>query len=211
MLDVLITGGSVIDGTGAPARAADVAVRDGRIVAIAEPGTTTEDAATTIDATGLLVTPGIVDPHTHYDAQLFWDPFATPSNTHGITSMIAGNCGFTLAPLRPQDADYTRRMMSKVRTADVVVTNPTHYAVALAYDRTGGGAPVVVAKGADFLASRIREEAARHDVPVIPNPPLARALYKVDLDCEIPGESFREAAVVIAYVWKLKNRAGAVG
>lgn len=104
-----------------------------------------------------------------------------------------------------------RRMMSKVRTADVVVTNPTHYAVALAYDRTGGGAPVVVAKGADFLAARIREEAARHDVPVIPNPPLARTLYKVEVDCEIPGESFREAAAVIAYVWKMKSKIGAVG
>lgn len=103
-----------------------------------------------------------------------------------------------------------RRMMEKVKTADVVITNPTHYAVALAYDRTGGDAPRVVAKGMDFVAARIREEAATYRVPIVPNPPLARALYQVDLDKEISGEHYRAVAEVIAYVWKLKTRAGAV-
>lgn len=114
MLDHLIRGATVVDGTGAPARTADVGIREGRIAVIAEPGSTTESTRSSEDATGLVLTPGFVDPHTHYDAQLFWDPFATPSMNHGVTTVAGGNCGFTLAPLRPEDADYTRRMMSKV-------------------------------------------------------------------------------------------------
>lgn len=117
MFDHVIKGATVVDGTGAPSRTADVALRGGRIVAVAEPGALGESGRSQEDATGLVLTPGFVDPHTHYDAQLFWDPFATPSMSHGVTTVAGGNCGFTLAPLhpdRPEDADYTRRMMSKV-------------------------------------------------------------------------------------------------
>ncbi|WUD74795.1 amidohydrolase family protein [Streptomyces sp. NBC_00510] len=114
MLDHLIRGATLVDGTGAPARTADVGLRDGRVVAVTPPGRSEEPARTTEDASGLVLTPGFVDPHTHYDAQLFWDPFATPSMNHGVTTVAGGNCGFTLAPLKPRDADYTRRMMSKV-------------------------------------------------------------------------------------------------
>ncbi|OUC91003.1 N-acyl-D-amino-acid deacylase family protein [Streptomyces swartbergensis] len=114
MLDHVIKGVTVVDGTGAPAYTADVGIQNGRIAVIGE---VTQETRTSEDATGLVLTPGFVDPHTHYDAQLFWDPYATPSLNHGVTTVAGGNCGFTLAPLhpdRPEDADYTRRMMSKV-------------------------------------------------------------------------------------------------
>ncbi|MBT2382119.1 amidohydrolase family protein [Streptomyces sp. ISL-11] len=122
MLDHLIRRATVVDGTGRPSYVADVGIRDGRIAVIGAPGRTLvgrvgERARTEENASGLVLAPGFVDPHTHYDAQLFWDPFATPSMSHGVTTVVGGNCGFSLAPLnpaRPADADYTRRMMSKV-------------------------------------------------------------------------------------------------
>jgi flagellar biosynthetic protein FlhB len=100
-----------------------------------------------------------------------------------------------------------RRMMAAVPSADVVITNPTHYAVALKYDQTTMGAPRVVAKGVDAVAARIREIATEAGVPLVENPPLARALHAaVEVDQEIQPEHYRAVAEVIGYVMKLKGR-----
>lgn len=98
-----------------------------------------------------------------------------------------------------------QRMMEAVKTATVVVTNPTHYAVALMYDQKSPSAPRIVAKGVDDVAARIRDLARRNNVPIMPNPPLARALFPLPLDTEIPIEHFRIVAAIIAQVWRIKR------
>ena len=102
MLDVVIRGADVVDGTGAPRRRADVGITDGVIVDVGRIG---EAAHRTVDADGLVLAPGFVDVHTHFDAQVFWDPDFTPSSWHGVTTVVMGNCGFGLAPSHPADRD----------------------------------------------------------------------------------------------------------
>lgn len=109
--DLLITGGTLIDGTGAPARRADVAVRGGLVVAVGEcPGT----AVRTVDASGAVVTPGFVDIHCHYDGQVSWDPTLSPSAAHGVTTCVIGNCGVGFAPVHARDRERLIALMEGV-------------------------------------------------------------------------------------------------
>ncbi len=111
MLDLLVRGGSIVDGSGGPRFTGDVGIRAGRIVAV---GRVEEEARRTLDAGGLLVTPGWVDVHTHYDGQVTWDSLLTPSCWHGVTSIVMGNCGVGFAPVRPGTHDYLIRLMEGV-------------------------------------------------------------------------------------------------
>jgi N-acyl-D-aspartate/D-glutamate deacylase len=108
--DIVIKGGTVVDGTGSPGRRADVAVTDGVISDVGDG----LDGARTLDASGQIVSPGFIDIHTHYDAQVFWDPDLTPSSHHGVTTVIAGNCGFSIAPVRPENVGLLARTLQHV-------------------------------------------------------------------------------------------------
>ena len=112
--DLAIRGGTVVDGTGAPGRRADVAIRGGRVVEIGELGAARGGARQTLDAEGKVVAPGFVDIHTHYDAQIFWDRMLSISPWHGVTSVVMGNCGFGVAPTRPEHRGLVVRTLEKV-------------------------------------------------------------------------------------------------
>ena len=101
--DLIIKGGTIVDGSGLPGVMGDIAVSDGRIAKIGQ--LNGESATETIDAEGHIVSPGFVDGHTHFDAQIFWDPLGTNSCWHGVTSAVMGNCGFSLAPCAEKDKE----------------------------------------------------------------------------------------------------------
>jgi N-acyl-D-aspartate/D-glutamate deacylase len=116
MLDLIVRDGYVVDGTGAPGRHADVGISGRRVVAI---GRIEDLGARTIDAEGMIVAPGFIDAHTHYDAQIVWDPVLTPSSLHGVTTILGGNCGFTIAPIDPDHAQYILPMLARVEGMSV--------------------------------------------------------------------------------------------
>src|SRR5512134_130613 len=111
MHDLVIRGGTLVDGTGAPARAGDVAIDGDRI---AQVGGKAGAGRREVDATGLVVAPGWVDVHTHYDGQVTWDPYLTPSSWHGVTTLVMGNCGVGFAPARPDRRDWLIGLMEGV-------------------------------------------------------------------------------------------------
>ena len=112
MIDLVIRGGQIIDGSGREASAGDVAIDAGRIVEVGSRSTLS--ARREISADGAYVTPGFVDIHTHYDAQVLWDPLVNPSSEHGVTSVVIGNCGLGLAPVRPPDRKAVQRLLGGV-------------------------------------------------------------------------------------------------
>ncbi len=116
MYDAIVKNGSVIDGTGAPAQDVAIGIRDGRVVAV---GDLEESGRVVIDADGLTVAPGFIDLHSHYDAQVFWDTTLTPSCLHGVTTVVGGNCGLTLAPVSTVDQDFLTRLLARVEAIPV--------------------------------------------------------------------------------------------
>jgi N-acyl-D-amino-acid deacylase len=112
--EIAIRGGTVFDGSGAPGRVADVGIADGVIQEIG----TELHGARELDASGCAVAPGFIDIHTHYDAQVFWDPALRPTSYHGVTTVVAGNCGFTIAPTRPEHHDVIVRTLENVEDMD---------------------------------------------------------------------------------------------
>jgi N-acyl-D-aspartate/D-glutamate deacylase len=116
MYDAVVTNGRVIDGTGAPGRVAGIGIRHGRVVAV---GDLDESGRVVIDAGGLVVAPGFIDLHSHYDAQVFWDTTLTPSCLHGVTTVVGGNCGLTLAPVSAADQDFLTRLLARVEAIPV--------------------------------------------------------------------------------------------
>ena len=111
MYDLLLKGGRIYDGSGMPSYNGDIAIPDGRIVEI---GRLNGSAERTLKVDGLAVAPGFIDPHTHLDAQLFWDPMGTSSCFHGVTSVVVGNCGLSLAPAKPEDRDAVMKSFVRV-------------------------------------------------------------------------------------------------
>ncbi|TMA56738.1 MAG: hypothetical protein E6J75_09140, partial [Deltaproteobacteria bacterium] len=156
--DLIIKDGIVIDGTGSQRYRADVGIRAGRVATLGRLKTT--DAKRALDATGMIVAPGFIDLHTHYDAQLFWDPYLTLSGWHGVTSVVIGNCGFGFAPMRPEMRERVSGVpRQRGATAEGAERAPV---------RPGGAAPRL---GPRLRARQGGRDAHRVRAPRAPPPP----------------------------------------
>lgn len=154
--DLVIKDGMIFDGTGAPRVRGDVGIADGRILAM---GRIDASAATeVIDARGMHVAPGFVDLHTHYDAQVFWDPYCTLSGWHGITSVAIGNCGFGFAPVAPEQREHAMRSMTRVE--------------AIPYESMRLGMPWDWVTFPEYLESLDRTPKALNILPYVPAGPM---------------------------------------
>jgi N-acyl-D-aspartate/D-glutamate deacylase len=154
--DVIIRSGTLVDGTGMPRRRADVGIRNGRIAALGRLGEAS--ARQIVDAEGMIVAPGFIDLHTHYDAQIFWDPHLSLSGWHGVTSVVIGNCGFGFAPAAPEMRD--RSMLGMTRNE------------AISYEAMKEGMPWDWVTFPEFLDSLARTPKAINLLPYVPLTPL---------------------------------------
>src|ERR1700756_409878 len=173
-LDLIIRGGTVIDGTRMPRYPADVGIKDGKIAKIGN--LKSHEAKKVIDAGGLNVAPGFVDLHTHYDAQLFWDPYCTMSSWHGVTSLVIGNCGFGFAPVRPELRE--RSMLTMTRTE------------AIPFASMKAGMPWDWVTYPEFLDSVDSHPKAINILPFIPLSPLL--IWVMGLEEAKTGRRFTE-------------------
>lgn len=157
--DIVIRGGTVVDGTGAPARRADVGIVGDRVVEI---GDCIGDAKQTFDATGRLVTPGFVDIHTHLDAQLAWDPVGTVSCWHGVTTAVMGNCGVGFAPVQPQ---HRQRLVALMAGVEDIPGTALHAGLSWAWDSFPSYLDALAARPRDMdIAAQLPHGALRVDV-----------------------------------------------
>src|ERR1700736_4730151 len=117
-MDTVLRGATVVDGTGGPERQVDVVIREGRIAEIG-PDIDAGDSVEVVDLSGLVLAPGFIDVHTHLDAQVLWDPDLVPSTWHGVTSAVIGNCGFGIAPARPEHQQSLVRTLENVEGMSV--------------------------------------------------------------------------------------------
>jgi N-acyl-D-aspartate/D-glutamate deacylase len=190
-LDLVIRNGMLVDGTGAPRRRADVGVRDGRIVAV---GDVTDPAREKVDADGLVVCPGFVDPHTHYDAQISWDPLLHSSSEHGVTTVVLGNCGVGVAPCRPADHE---RVIEDLINVEGMSKSVLQAGIRWGWDTY-----------ADYLAAARAQPCAINRAFLVPLSPLRT--YVMGADASERGATPEETRVIAEHV-RSAMAAGASG